>query len=375
MTAAAGVRACHLIHDLGAGGAEHVLVDLARVAGDAGIEMRVVSMMTLDGRRYPGDLRRLGVPVDSLGLSSRWDPRGPHRLSVLLGGDPPDLLHAHLKHADLVGARAARRLGIPLISTLHVVEDEVTGTARLKRDLAARVRVRRAARTIAVSAALREWYLAAFPADPARVVTLHNGIPAPPPLARGRRREIREALGVPAAAVLAATVALFRPGKGHEDLLAAAERLADRTDLWFVLAGAGPEEAALRRTAAGLERVVFAGFRDDVGDLLAAADLIVHPSHADALPTALIHGLAAGLPVVATAVGGIPEIVTPEVGELVAARDPEALAVAVARLAADPEGRRLAGKQARGRFEDRFEGRRWARRLRSLYDEVIDASR
>jgi glycosyltransferase involved in cell wall biosynthesis len=103
----------------------------------------------------------------------------------LLRDDPPDLLHAHLKHADLVAAYAAPRLGVPMVSTLHLVEDEVGLVARLKRDLGARARRHRAARTIAVSEALRRWYLGAFAVGLATVVTLPNGIPAPAPGAGG----------------------------------------------------------------------------------------------------------------------------------------------------------------------------------------------
>jgi glycosyltransferase involved in cell wall biosynthesis len=371
MTAGAAVRACHLIHDLGAGGAEHVLVDLARVAPGAGIEMSVVSMMPLTGRRYPDVLRDLGVPVHSLGLPSRWDPRGPRRLAALLAPAPPQVLHSHLKHADVVGAVAAGRLGLPLVSTLHVVEEAVSGVARLKRNLAARIRVRRAALTIAVSGALRDWYLEFSGADPERVVVLPNGIPAPDPVPEPRRVALRADLGIPPAAVVAMTAALFRPGKGHADLIDAARRLAGRPDLWFVLAGSGPEEDALRRRAADLDRVVFAGFREDVGELLAAGDLIVHPSHADALPTALIHGQAAGLPAVATAVGGIPEIVTPGTGVLVEPGRVTDLAAAIDDLAADASARRRLGDRARESFTHRFEGGIWAGDLKALYDRVI----
>jgi len=179
------VRVCHLIHELGPGGAEHVLVDLARVARPAGIEMSVLSLMPLGGHRYPQVLRELGVPVASLDLPSRWDPRGLRRAVRLLREGPPDLLHSHLKHADLVAAFAAPRLGVPMVSTLHLVEDEVGLVARLKRDLGARARRHRAARTIAVSEALRRWYLGAFAVGPATVVTIPNGIPAPRPGAGG----------------------------------------------------------------------------------------------------------------------------------------------------------------------------------------------
>ena len=371
--AAKAVRVCHLIHELGPGGAEHVLVDLARVAPAAGLEMRVLSLMPLGGHRYPQMLRDLGVRVDSLDLPSRWDPRGLGRAVRLLRADPPDLLHSHLKHADLVAAYAAPRLGIPMVSTLHLVEDEVGLVGRLKRGLGARARRRGAARTIAVSDALRSWYLSAFPEEPGRVVTIPNGIPAPEPVGAERRAGLRAELGVPDGTLLAAHVAIFRPGKGHDDLISAAGLLGD-LPVRFGMAGSGPEEARLRSRVEdeGLSgRVVFAGFREDVAGLLAASDLVVHPSHADALPTALIHALAAGVPAVATRVGGIPEILGEACGVLVPPGDPAALAAAIGAVAGDGERRRMMGEAARARFGALFEGMAWARRLRALYDEVL----
>ncbi|MCU0282218.1 MAG: glycosyltransferase [Acidimicrobiia bacterium] len=367
------MRVCHLIHELGPGGAEHVLVDLARVAPGAGIEMRVLSLMPLGGHRYPQILRDLGVRVDSLDLPSRWDPRGPGRAVRLLRADPPDLLHSHLKHADLVAAYAAPRLGIRMISTLHLVEDEVGMVGRFKRGLGAWARRRRSARTIAVSEALRLWYLGAFPANPAAVVTIPNGIPAPDPVPPERRTALRAEFGVPDGCLLAATVAIFRERKGHDDLLDAAHLIED-VPIRFVLAGSGPEEARLRDRVEreGLTgRVVFAGFREDVAGLLAAADLVVHPSHADALPTALIHALAAGVPAVATRVGGIPEIVGDDAGILVPPGEPAALAGAIRDLAGDAGRAREMGEAARARFATLFEGTAWARRLAALYAEVL----
>jgi glycosyltransferase involved in cell wall biosynthesis len=335
--------------------------------------MSVVSLMPLDGHRYPQVLRDLGVRVDSLDLPSRWDPRGPGRAVRLLRTGPPDLLHSHLKHADLVAAYAAPRLGVPLVSTLHLVEDEVGLLGRFKRDLGAWARRRRAARTIAVSEALREWYLDAFPAPPRSVVAIPNGVPSPEAVPAERRAALRSDLGVPDGQLLAVMVAIFRAGKGHEDLLRAAGLLGD-CPVHFALAGSGPEEGRLRGLAAAQgvgSRVTFAGFREDVAALLAAADLVVHPSHADALPTALIHALAAGVPAVATRVGGIPEIVDEECGVLVPPADPEELAAAIRTLAEDASRREALGAAARRRFAARFEGSAWARRLRALYDEVL----
>jgi glycosyltransferase involved in cell wall biosynthesis len=112
------------------------------------------------------------------------------------------------------------------------------------------------------------------------------------------------------------------------------------------------------------------GYRDDVPRLLESVDLMIHPTHADALPTALIHALSRGVPIVATDVGGIPEIVDEEVGMLVPAGDPARLATAIQGLTEDPARRAALGRAARKRFEEGFEARMWARRLGAIYRET-----
>jgi len=369
------VRVCHVIHDLRRGGAEHLLVDLAGVATAAGMEMSVVSMMPAAGHGYAEALRSAGVPVRSLDLRSRWDPRSARRLTSMLRDLRPDLVHSHLKHADLVVARAAPRLGLPMVSSLHVVEDEVGLVGRFKRFLAMRARDRSAARVLAVSGALRDWYLSLSSRDPATVLVLHNGVPAPQVFTEDHRTRMRGSLGVPDDAVMVATVVILRPGKGIEDLLVAAASLPPEPDIRFVVAGNGPEEEHLHAEAARLgllgERVVFTGFTDDVAGLLAAADLLLHPSHADALSTAIIHGMAAGLPVIATDVGGTTEIVAASHGVVIQPGDPAAIAEAVMSLAADPAWRHSLGAAARARFGAEFDISVWVSRLLDVYEEVL----
>ncbi|MEE9299465.1 MAG: glycosyltransferase family 4 protein [Acidimicrobiia bacterium] len=365
------VRVTHLIHDLGPGGAEHVLVDLATVAEAAGIDMSVVSMLPLGRFRYPRLLRESGVRVESLDLAAWWDPRGPRRLRRLLAALAPEILHSHLKHADVVAGRVARPAGILQVSTLHVVEDSVGPLGAWKRGIAMRWRKRTARRTIAVSDALRDWYLAESGADPDSVVTIRNGVPDPVGIDREEVSAVRRELGIGDDRIVALTIAVMRPGKGHDVLLDAVKEVDDDR-LVFLLAGDGSEAKRLWARAAGDHRIVFTGFREDVPLLFAAADLVVHPSLGDALPTSLIHALAAGLPIVASDIGGIPEIVTPGAGFLVPPGDPAALASAITRLAADEAGRRLMEKRSRERFEEEFEAAAWARRLRSLYSEVLN---
>lgn len=369
------LHACHVIHSLGAGGAEQVLVDLATVSAGADLRISVVGLVDAEDPGHARALREVGVEVHGLGLSSRWDPRAFARAARVVRGLAPDVVHTHLKHADLVGAVVARRLGLPQVSTLHLIEDSVSGLGAVKRRLAGEVRRRVADRTIAVSEAQRRWYLGSFPADPARVVTLHNGVVPGARLGPGRREMLRRSLGARPDAVLAVNVAIMRPGKGHDDLLDAMALLPDPSPVVVVLVGDGPERERLeRRVAASVrmrDRVRFAGYRDDVPMLLQAADLAVHPTHADALPTALIHALAASVPVVATDVGGVPEVVGDRAGVLLPAHAPGLLSGELRRLAADRAARARMGAAGRERFDRLFDARQWARSLRALYAEVV----
>lgn len=360
------LRVCHVIHSLQEGGAEDVLIDLARASPAHGMEISVVSLLPVDDRRVAAELRASAVEVASVGVRSRWDPRALRRGLDAIRACAPDVVHTHLKHADVVGAFAARRLGVPMVSTLHLIEQPGGPVARLKRTVAANARNRVAAVTIAVSDAQREWYLEAFRADPDRVVTVRNGVRDTPPLAAAARESRRRALGVGPGGVLAAMIAMMRPGKGHHDLLAAAEALGADSGVTFVLAGDGELRAELEARARALP-VVFTGFCDDVPGLLAAADFVVHPTHADALPTALIRALAAGRAVVASNVGGVPEIVVPGAGMLVPPGDVTALVGAIRLLTTDAAERERLGRGARQHYEAEFAPERWLERLHDVY--------
>lgn len=369
------MRVCHLIHALDRGGAEDVLVELAAVAPSVGLEMSVVALTPLAGAVNAPRLQALGVDVRGLDLTNRWDPRGPARALELVAPLRPHVVHTHLKHADLVGSYVATRLRVPHVSTLHVIEDDVTGMRRVKRYLAATVRTRLAGHTVAVSTATATWAQSQHRVPTGRMSVIRNGVRDLEVLGEEARRALRRRLGVPETACVVLMAAIMRPGKGHDDLLAAARRVLEDHDAWFLLAGDGPLESQVRATIEAdpllRSRVLALGFRDDVPALLQACDVVVHPSHADALPTALIHALAAGRPVVATRVGGVPEIVSTTTGSLVPARDAGALAAALVDLVTDPERRARLGAAARARYETEFRADTWARALHELYRELL----
>jgi glycosyltransferase involved in cell wall biosynthesis len=230
-----------------------------------------------------------------------------------------------------------------------------------------------AARLVAVSESARQEVLRRDGYAPDRVVVIHNGIARRP--APGAGPYVREQLGIGPDAPVVGTLSTLRPVKGHEVAIEAMAEITRRVPgARLVVVGEGESRPALERAAAHLGPVVkFAGFRDDVMPVLDAFDVLAHPSRQEAFPTTLLEAMAAGVPQVATAVGGIPEIVEDGHTGLLLAPPPEpaALADRVVSLLQDPARREELAAAGRERFAERFGADGWARRLRALYDQVL----
>lgn len=177
-----------------------------------------------------------------------------------------------------------------------------------------------------------------------------------------------------------AMVACLREGKRIDVLIAAAPRiLARHPDAEFVIVGDGPSReqlVAMARATSVSDHFQFLGHRDDVPAVLAQADLLVLPSESEAFPNAIVEGMAAGLPVVATAVGGIPELVEDGVtGRLVPAGDPDALAGALLEVLDRPERAAEFGRAGRRRIEDTYSFDRMVEQFETLYESELERSR
>jgi glycosyltransferase involved in cell wall biosynthesis len=173
--------------------------------------------------------------------------------------------------------------------------------------------------------------------------------------------------------IVVGNVARLAEQKGHRDLIAAAPAVLERhPDVRFAVAGDGELRAELEALARPLgERFTFLGERDDVPDLLASFDVFAYPSRFEGLCLAVIEAQAAGVPVVATPVGGIVEnVVDGKTGLLVPPRDPVALAGAIVRLLDDPELARALAERARPRVRERYTRQRMVERTLALYDSI-----
>jgi glycosyltransferase involved in cell wall biosynthesis len=366
-----------LIDSLNWGGAETLLADYAAGAPAAGIRLSVGYLQDVNGSPSAVALRERGIEPELIGVRKLLDPEALLRVRRHVAAVAPDVVHTHLGAADVHGGLAARSLGLPSVSTIHVVAPP--STAGLGPRAVARERLYTAARrhasrrVIAVSDAARAAYLDAGRDHAGRVVTVHNGIAA-----RGQgtpRGKLRRELGIAVDVPVVAMVSVLREGKGHDVAFAALAQLRERhPDVRLLVVGDGPARDAVHAQAREVgEHVVFAGFRRDVTDVLAASDVLLLPSRMDAFPTSLLEAAAVGVPAVATAVGGIPEIVRDGETGLLLANPPSADAVAAAleRLLDDPCRRAALGRAARVRFAAHFTAERWAARCRAIYDDVL----
>jgi glycosyltransferase involved in cell wall biosynthesis len=374
MTTSRPLRVHALIDNLGFGGAEILLPEFAARAERVGVDMTVGYLHDAGiGSQALERLRRIGIEPTRVPIKSMLSPRCIMRVRRHIAAHSPDVVHTHLGWSDVVGGVAARSLGIPCVSTVHEMDWTPSSLReRAHMHVMALARRRCAGRVIVVSDTAREAYLSPGWDKPERVERVYNGVAgnAQP----GAGRAVREELGIAADAPVVAMLSALRPEKAHDVALDAVARLLPRhPGLRLLIVGDGGSRAEIERLAEPLgDAVIMPGYRDDVMAVLDAADLLLHPSHIEAFPTALLEAMAASLPIVATAVGGIPEIVRDgETGVLVEGPpDAGRVAEAVADLLADPARRARLAAAGRARFDAEFTLDRWLAGTRAVYDEI-----
>lgn len=350
----------------GPGGAENVVLRLAEGLRAAGDEAVVVTMQPgwMTERAESAGFEVWLAPQPP-GLALGWIPSFARRLRR--GG--VECLHSHEFAMNVYGGAAALLAGVPSVATVHG-RNWATGAPR--RAAAYRLLRRLGIRLAAVSHDLAGFLEAGIGLPPGAFTVVHNGIPVPslPPDAEraGARAAARRELGVPPDGALLVAVGNLYPVKDHATLLRAQALLPD---VRVAIAGRGEEEARLRALAAELGvagRLHLLGLRDDVDRILRSGDAFVQPSRSEGLPLAVLEAMAAGLPVVATRVGGVAEAVLDgETGALVAPGDPPALAAALRDVLETPGLAATMGAAGRLRAERHFSVSAMTEGYRALY--------
>jgi glycosyltransferase involved in cell wall biosynthesis len=322
------------------------------------------------GSRAAAELRARRLPVECLevALGNDLDLGAAARLCRAVAPFRPDLLHLHTGRATWHGARAARRLGVPALTTRRM-------DRRVRRSLRNRWLYGRLLQ-LAVGISPRVSALLAEGGVPAHKIRTVWSVVDPARVAGARpREEVRRELGCGAEERLVLAAAALVRRKGLDLLLEALAGAAGERPLRAVIAGEGRERRRLERRAAAPDlagRVRFVGRVEALADLLAAADVVAVPSRAEGLGIAALEAMAAGRPVVAARVGGLAEaVVDGESGLLFPAEDVPALRAALLRLAADDGLCAQLGAGGRARIAQQFLPEHMVAAYEGLYGELL----
>ncbi len=369
-------RLLHLITTMSVGGAEvHLRELLSGLSRDKyEIELAFFKEEAQEARPMRDDFRALGLKVHDLKGVNRFSPAAFGRLINLLKRGRFDLLHTHLFRADLYGALAARFFRrLILVSSVHNPEDFYAKPAVA---WLARLAARRQQKTVAISAAVRDHLMTHLKLSSADVAVIHYGLEP----WQKKDIDVRAEYDIPAAAPLIGVVGRLARQKGHLHLIRAmAHVCVDCPEARLLVVGHDDEglrpALAAEIKAMNLEgRVILAGFRDDVPDVMAALDVFCFPSLWEGFGLVAIEAMAEGRPVVASRTGSIPAVVAAgETGWLVAPGDEASLAEALVALLKDPPRRAALGAAGRARQAALFSQKAMIAATEALYDRLLAA--
>jgi glycosyltransferase involved in cell wall biosynthesis len=366
------MRILYVIDSLKFGGAEMLLLAMAQIYSRQGHEIQVAYFT-------PGplsdDLGKMNIPLHRLSSRGIKDPRALTRLIGIIRDFKPDVLHTHLFKSDVTGQIAGALAGVPArVSSEHNINP---WRKKPLYNAISKALMSPAHRIIAVSGEVRD-YLKTYNTYPdEKVVVIDNGID----LERFNPATVepldKAALwNVPADALLVSVVGRLEEQKGHSVLIDAAKKVVEACpQARFVLVGAGPlrESLEAQRSALGLdEYVIFAGIQRDMPRVMKTMDVIVFSSLWEGLPVALLEAMAMQRPLLSTAVGGVPGVITPEVnGLLIPPGDADALAQGLIRLLNDPALRERLGKAGRSTIHERYSAAGMHEQIMNLYQSIL----
>jgi glycosyltransferase involved in cell wall biosynthesis len=328
-----GFRILQLIDGLKVGGAEVLLRDLVRGLRGAGYQ---VSVGYSSSGPIQESISAMGISLTRLPRLMRVDPLLLLGICRLIRRERPQIVHTHLFKSDFHGRLAARLCRVPVIvSTAHNVD---AWARRCPLGYLYGLTARLADQVIAVSDEVRDYQIQYTKTAPAKIVTINNGVDVRAfenQIENGR--VVRKELGLSESVPVIGIIGRLERQKDHNTFLEAAARIKrSLPEGRFLIVGDGSlrEELVSRARALDLlPAVLFCGIRNDIPAVLAALDLLVFSSRWEGLPVTLLEGMAAGLPIVSTAVGGVPGVVVEnKTALLVSQGSPEELAKACLAL-------------------------------------------
>lgn len=380
------LRVLQIIDMLGPGGAEMLLHTLASSIDSQRFDLHVCGLRPDHPYDLAPQIRAMGIPVIGFNQRNSYDIPTLIQIVRYIRRHKIDIIHTHLLASDIMGRVAGFLTRTPVVSTVHNSREDFDHEPARRRWMekwSAHLWTRR---LIVVSESLREEIAEWYGLPPGRFVAIANGVdtvrfrPRPELDRNAIKRSLLGAGAEPVEGPLVLNVARLVPQKGLSYLVQAARQVLDACpDVRFALVGQGEHKEDLARQIAELDlegRVVLAGVRSDIPELLAASDVFVLSSLWEGLPISLLEAMSSGCPVVATEVGGVGRVVeSGNTGLLVPSEDPDALASALLRCLNDPAEAQVRADAARQWVHRHYGMEAWVRELERLYVREVRRKR
>ncbi|PWH11788.1 MAG: hypothetical protein DDG60_16560 [Anaerolineae bacterium] len=374
-------RIVWMIDSLGHGGAERLTLAILERLDRERFDLRVCALQERAGNPMAGEIERAGIPVDLLNIPNLRHPANLIKILRYLRQHQPALLHLQLEFSVILGSFAARLVGIPAVATLHTLDNPQERRAYWRYRLSLYALKHWCNVSIGVSESTRQHHLRDGKMSPHKIITLYNGIELSTFAERSPTfcQEKRRALGLRPEAVVAVTVAVLREPKGIQYMLQAMSQLREQyPNFQYLVVGDGEYGPTLRAQANSLhlgQSVIFAGQRKDIPEILSVCDFFVLPTLTEALPTVLMEAMAARKAIIASNVGGVPEMVEDGVnGRLLPPADVSALTAACSEMIQNPTQRERWGQTGRRICEEKFDIARQIQALETLYFSLIGST-
>lgn len=372
------MRVIWFIDRLGYGGAEKMTYTILERIDRNVFDLRVCALQVKQGNPVARDLESIGIPVDILSIPNLRHIGNLIKITKYLHKHKPDIVHTQLEFATILGSFGAWLFRIPNISTIHTLNNPQTGTSHWRNELNWACMRYFSTELIAVSNSTRDHLVKNGRIPQQKILTMYNGIdqkdyqPTSKPDQIRKRRE----LGVPEESFLIVTVAVLREPKGIQFMIHAMESIVQsQPHIHYLIVGEGKYkenlENLVREKNLG-KHISFAGQRSDISEILYASDLFVLPTLTDALPTVLIEAMSAGKAIVASNVGGVPEIVEDRIsGILIQPGDPDQLAKSCLSIAGDDNKRKAMEIAGLRIVKEKFNIDMQVKALSKLYKEMV----